>query len=130
MNYFLQMRWSVSSERETEGYNVCTLIDKDRKFSACGGGYDLEGTVFAEWLESTFYADLCKLQPCVHNKHDCTWTGLYGLHVNNEGNYYLNGSCGLPSMLEIARALNLQVFELREHGSGVLLGFFVIQRGN
>lgn len=49
---FLALKWTVSRARDTHGYNVVTLTDTstDRSFRAIGGGYDMEGTVFAEWL--------------------------------------------------------------------------------
>lgn len=39
-----------SRARDTYGYNVITLWDGKDHFKACGGGYDMIGTVLGDWL--------------------------------------------------------------------------------
>ncbi len=53
MNYDLHFRWTISRGRDTYGYNICTLLVDDEKVSACnGGGYDMEGSCFGDWIAS------------------------------------------------------------------------------
>ena len=59
----LEFRWSISRGRDTYGYNICSLWVDGYKVAACnGGGYDMEGTVFAIWIESNFQKRLNKLE--------------------------------------------------------------------
>jgi hypothetical protein len=104
-----------------------------------GGGYDLVGTVFGDWLEQQYQS---RLRPISHrasliNNADIGFTTavnsgpgttLYGLtaHVENGSVKYmsLTGACGLGSMVKAANAIGLEVAEDRDK-QGNLLGFFI-----
>lgn len=48
----LTVTWTVSRGRDTYGYNIVTLRERGDVVARCnGGGYDMRGTVFADWLE-------------------------------------------------------------------------------
>ena len=84
----LRVNWSVSRARETDGYPVCTLRDHmDKKQAACnGGGYDMVGTVFAEWMCRVFKAELCALKPKdfpMYMNGDKEVRRFYGLSFHN-----------------------------------------------
>lgn len=62
-----EVKWTVSRGRETYGWNICTLWNaplwgKRKALARCNGGnYDMEGTVWGTWLETTFPDRLRKL---------------------------------------------------------------------
>lgn len=60
--YRLRFKWTVSRGRDTYGYNICSLYVDGTKVSACnGGGYDMKGTSFGNWLAAAFAENLRKL---------------------------------------------------------------------
>jgi len=62
MRYNLHFRWTISRARDTEGYNICTLLVDDTKVAACnGGGYDMQGTCLGSWIAGAFPKHLSKL---------------------------------------------------------------------
>jgi hypothetical protein len=99
----LSLSWSVSRGRDTEGYNICRLDDGNtgKRYKCMGGGYDMTGTVFGNWLQDVYQAELQAAGSAV--------TGLYGARINSEGKVSLDGACGLECMLEIAKAIGLEV---------------------
>lgn len=114
----LSLKWSVSKGRDTYGYNICTLTDGNtgKKYKTCGGGYDMVGTVFADWLEDAYQAEL---QLFVNEFKDALVYShgrylkhpkYYGMSYNaNENTIHLDGGCGLESILRIAEAIGLDV---------------------
>lgn len=60
--YSLHFRWSISRGYNTYGYNICTLlVDGDKVASCDGGGYDMQGTVLAGWIQEAFQDRLQEL---------------------------------------------------------------------
>jgi len=52
---FAEFKWSVSRAARTYGYNICSLWVDGKKMASCnGGGYDMEGTALASWLEQAW----------------------------------------------------------------------------
>lgn len=118
-DYTLEIRWTVSRGRETEGWNICTLQDtwdSKSKHKTCGGGYDMQGTVFAKWLEANFLDRIkaaCK--PISYDLHDEEYrkqnsdgSCSYGFFTRN-GKYWLDGACGFDCMRTIAKMAGLEV---------------------
>ena len=61
--YNLKFKWTVSKSRDSYGYNICTLIVNGEKVSRCnGGGYDMKGTCFGNWLAYQFKDELLKFK--------------------------------------------------------------------
>lgn len=116
--YYLDLRWTISRGRDTYGYNICSLWDGDKKYSCLGGGYDMTGTVFAHFLKDNFLDKI--IATCKPHCQD--QDSFYGFFHRN-GNYYLDGACGLSCMLEIAKAIGLEVKHL--YGKNRLEGFIV-----
>jgi outer membrane lipoprotein SlyB len=48
-----QIKWTESRGYNTAGWNICTLyIDGKRAASTKGGGYDMTGAVWGNWLNA------------------------------------------------------------------------------
>lgn len=124
----LQLSWSVSRGREAEGYNIARLDDctEGKRYRCMGGGYDMVGTVFGEWLQHVYPTDLLGLQNRAYSKYvqglgreELPGTDkLYGMALiiergKKEGNWTtrvsLDGACGIDSMIRIAEALGFDV---------------------
>jgi hypothetical protein len=70
----LEFKWTTSRGRDSYGYNICSLYVDGCKVSSCnGGGYDMEGTAFGNWLAKA-YAD--KLRDLPTGKLAKTFYGL------------------------------------------------------
>lgn len=97
----LFIKWSISKARETYGWNICTLQDNDKKYKTNGGGYDMLGTVFAQWLWSN-YKDviISKILPLKQE--------FYGFYDMN-GKQWIDDACGFDCMKKIAEAIGLTV---------------------
>jgi hypothetical protein len=99
--YNLHFKWTVSRGRETYGYNICSLYVDGRKVSSCnGGGYDMKGTAFGNWVEVAFQDKLqeLKLDPKVY----------YGLSFYKD-KYHIDGACGFSSVVRIVEKLGYEL---------------------
>lgn len=108
----LIIKWTISKGRDTYGYNICTLWDGDKAYRCNGGGYDMLGTVFANWLFANYKESIinaCK--PATQT--DKGYDGFYGFFHRND-NYYLDGACGFSCMELIAKAIGLMPEYVRD----------------
>lgn len=107
---YLALSWSISCGVETYGCNICRLDDTDegKRYRCMGGGYDMVGTVFGDWLQDRFQERLrayCRTSPAEAAK-------LYGMRVLDVGansRISLDGACGIDSMIRVAEAIGLTV---------------------
>lgn len=80
MNHELRITYGTSRGRDTYGYTLVSLREYGRKVATCnGGGYDMRGTVFGEWLEKTYGERLLKLakaKPRAFSQYN--WNGVDG----------------------------------------------------
>ena len=119
---YLAFTWSVSRGRDTYGYNIMTITDQatGKKFRCNGGGYDLQGTSFGEWLEATYQGRLQAIAARAYSSWSKSggWADtanhqggdLYGMtHETDSGAVTLDGACGFSSMEKIARAIGLDL---------------------
>ncbi|QBE66828.1 hypothetical protein [Pseudoduganella lutea] len=121
----LSLSWSTSRGRETYGYNICRLDDRNtgRRFRCMGGGYDMIGTVFGMWLEETYQDRLQALRG--------TEGTFYGLRFLNDGKASLDGGTGINSMTTIAEAIGLEVereYAKKGRNRGNTLGWYVTEK--
>lgn len=140
---YLAIKWTVSRGRDTYGYNIVTLTDQDsgKRYSCNGGGYDMTGTVFGQWLMDTHRAELLsiagraydlrviadpdKASGVIENRD-----GLYGMRsysytYDSDLDYvHLDGACGLSSMERIAEAIGLTIKHTYDR-KGQTTGFIV-----
>lgn len=114
----LNLSWSTSKARDTYGYNIVRLDDEatGQRYKTCGGGYDMVGTVLADWLTATCQDELKAF--CQANKRALVgayggyWKhpDLYGMFVDmDKGTVRLDGGCGESSIIRIAEAIGLKV---------------------
>lgn len=118
MPTYLALTVGTSRGRDTYGYNIVTLRDTTtgKRYRCMGGGYDMQGTVFAAWLQDTQQTALQTVKAQAHS----AWTpggtrstndaGLYGMSYRiDTGTVQLDGACGMSSMKRIAEAIGLSV---------------------
>lgn len=116
----LTVTWGTSRGRDTYGYTLCTLRENGSIKAKCnGGGYDMRGSVFAEWLEKeyqdTLRARLRHKTNYIYRKGDAlrprkTRNSFYGSTLYADtGEIKLDGGCGFSSIQRIAEACDLQV---------------------
>jgi hypothetical protein len=62
-SYTLEVTWGTSRGRDSYGYTTCSLrVDGKRRAYCNGGGYDMRGTVVANFIASEFRAELNALK--------------------------------------------------------------------
>lgn len=128
----LHFKWTISRGRDTYGYNICTLLVDGEKVGRCnGGGYDMQGTSFAHWLEKEYQTELCilfsKEIKDIEPKTDCrsyksgdttikhmAAYDFYGATIYQNGKNLsvrvgLDGGCGMDSMKRIAEAIGIKL---------------------
>ena len=123
----LSITWGVSRGRNTEGWNICTLTNgrTGKKYTTKGGGYDMKGTVFADYLQDVHKDKLLQLkdrfhtydgeQRTINNNPDNLTGGTYYIKENRitlDGAYRitLDGAYGLEGMIRIAEACGLEIW--------------------
>ena len=136
----LMLSWSVSKGRYTYSYNIARLDDAStgKRYRCNGGGYDMIGTVFGEWLQDVYQAEL-KAHVATLDQVECGYAvagykrieKLYGLTIKPNGTVTLDGACGIDSMIRIAEAIGLEVqreYKKTGRNRGETLGWLVIQK--
>ena len=139
----LALSWSVSRGRDTYGYSICRLDDTStgERFKCMGGGYDMQGTVFGEWLAANYQPELLALKDRANytltkagefipaNRED----SLYGMaYLEKDNRISLDGACGLECMIRIAEAIGLEVerdYIAKGRRRGETIGWFVQMKG-
>ena len=142
----LVWKWTTSKAEQSYGYNICSLyIDGLKMHSTCGGGYDMKGTVYGDFLGFEYQERLLKLHhragsrwsvsPSGNHKRlkpikrakepwnaGIWWRGeLYGLtayYKRGETKPFkvcLDGGCGISSMEKIAYNIGITT---TYHGDG------------
>ena len=138
MNFrHLSISWSISRGRDTYGYNICRLDDNQtgKRYRCMGGGYDMIGTVFGQWLEEQYQERLQALVATLP-LFDCEYSvpgyrqskELYGLTIRLDNTVSLDGACGIDCMRTIAKALGLDV-QWQGNRKGNTLGYYVCEKG-
>jgi hypothetical protein len=76
-----------------------------------GGGYDMVGTVFGNWLADTHQSQLVALADTngPSTEHRGQVAHLYGMYRwAPAGPVTLDGACGLESMMRIAKSIGVE----------------------
>ncbi len=105
----LVIKWTISKARDSQGYNVVTLHSEYSKYRAMGGGYDMLGTVFGQWLWNNYKDRIIETIKSRKNE-------FYGFNELSNGTCYIDGACGLDCMLKIAKEVGLKVNRLFHKG--------------
>lgn len=137
MNH-LSISWSTSKGRDSYGYNICRLdsANTGKRYKTCGGGYDMLGTVFGQWLMSEHMAEL-KTLVSGFELEDCDYVvkgfkrpknGFYGLTIRPDGSISLDGGCGLSCVQTIGDALGFS-FKWLGNRKGHTVGYIVTKKG-
>lgn len=135
----LTIKWTVSKGRER--YNIATLYDTTtrKRFRTNGGGYDMTGKVFGDWLESEYQSELLQIADKARGYWDSETFSSGNLSGNRlcgmtaqykAGELYkiiLDGACGLECMLSVAEAIGLTVQRIPD-AKGNLIGFNVVEQ--
>lgn len=118
--------WSTSRGQGTYGYPLLSAYDTetDKSFRAMGGGYDITGTVFGEWLTAVMQDELRRLAESGRAYYDQTQgyptrvndgpDALYGMRWREDGSVSVDGACGFSCVRRIAEAAGATVVEV--HG--------------
>lgn len=134
MKTLLTFKYTTSRGQDTYGYNICSLyVDGKKQFSTCGGGYDMKGTVFAQWVKANFLEKLKTLKSNRGSMDDNT--GFYGLTFSRIGengrheyckeyepkaNIHLDGACGFSSITAICKEIGIEVEYVTSEKNGDL----------
>jgi hypothetical protein len=138
----LTVSWGISRGRETAGWNISRLRDDStgKRYRCMGGGYDMQGTTFGEWLQDTYQTRLQGIAYRAHMRwtrtdNDGPWDmvknddGLYGMSFyTHDGRVVLDGGCGFRSMERIAEAIGLTV-RTTVNRKGHATGYIVTDNG-
>jgi len=126
----IAISWSTSHGRDTYGYNICRADSRQSgtRYRTCGGGYDMIGTVIGKYFAAEHQQelrDLCAKQEMrpygsTTSKH----CDLYGMFQRADGSVYLDGACGIESMIRIIEACG---YEVQREGNkkGHTVGFYI-----
>lgn len=131
--HVLRLTYGVSRGHETYGDNIVTLNDETtgKRTRCMGSGYDMVGTVFADWMQDTCQDKLTAIraqayyQPSTNGYDGCP-DGLYGMRLHRDGTVTLDGGCGIESMRRIADAIGVDVTRTHDH-KGNTTGWVVIR---
>jgi hypothetical protein len=138
----LSITWAVSRGRDTYGYNICRLDDRNngKRYRTNGGGYDMIGTVFGDWLADNYQDRLKHITPHSiwdsENKKPVNCESVpnrsYGCthYIDGKGYFLkavLDGACGINSMIKLAEDIGLEV-QWESNRKGHTIGFYVSER--
>jgi hypothetical protein len=122
----LRITWGISRGMNTYGYNICRLADETagKRFRCMGGGYDMVGTVLADWAVATHQDRLLKLADQSHAVYRKGTDGGYSTRTDSSGLYgmtryedadgnvthvSIDGACGVESVTRILRDAGLSL---------------------
>lgn len=133
----LEFKWGTSRGRDTYGYSICTAYVDGKRIASCnGGGYDMEGTAFADALMKLYPERLLAIAgvhcagaeyenaaPLGAKDQKPEWKPrkvnsdepgrFYGLYAyfpsasSNPEKVSMDGGCGFRSIERIANAIGL-----------------------
>lgn len=122
----LRLGYGTSRGRDTYGYNIVSLTDETAgtRFRCMGGGYDMHGTVLADWAVATHQDRLRKLAGKAYatvrpgkgyrTRADKRRRNYYGMAAYYDAAGHLervsiDGACGVESVQRILRAAGLSL---------------------
>lgn len=115
----LEFKTGISRGRDTYGYRIVSLyVNGKKEFTSNGGGYDMWGTVLAQYVKQYHLPKLLTLTGNHGSLDD--GTGYYRLmFYDTDGKRHkeykdgdsvaLNGVCGFSAIERIANAINVKI---------------------
>ncbi len=108
-----RLKYGTSKGKDTEGWGTCSLYINGHRVASCkGGGYDMRGTCFGEWIQSTYQDRLAQIRhrgvTFPSNPMADRPDRLYGLIINDD-KLVIDGACGLESVFRIAKAIGIGI---------------------
>lgn len=124
MNKYLTLSWSISRGRDTYGYNICRLDDNatGKRYRCMGGGYDMVGTVVAQWLKADHMPALLANADKIGQMYGCS---IARDAAGSAVYVRVDGACGLECVQRIAEAIGISItgdYNIRKRCA---VGFFV-----
>ncbi len=114
----LEIKWTISKARDSYGYNICTVWDKTKRYHCMGGGYDMLGTAFGNWLKENYKdrLDILASDPL---------TEYYGFTIYAGRDWRLDGACGLECMIKVAEAIGIDARPIYSARASCYIGFYI-----
>ena len=140
---FLSISWTTSRGRDTYGYNICRLDSRNgrNRYKTCGGGYDMVGTVVADWLQAEHQDRLMAIADRAGSYYTKGVGGsyhtverapdtLYGMtREETSGAISIDGACGIESVCRIAEAVGISLSAVWNR-KGHVTGYMVTDYGS
>lgn len=119
----LFFKWTTSKARDTYGYNICTLKDSrnNKLASTCGGGYDMKGTCFGDFINTYFYDEIRKLNSA--DFYGLTHYGKNYKHLRRASKYgtsHVDGGSGFSSMEKILNKIGFKISFIKESTNEII----------
>ena len=120
-SHHLVISWGTSRGHETYGYTLATLREHGHVMARqCGGGYDMRGAAFADWLNKVYGSRYFDLDLSARDGQGKRLTGAsgptpyYGLYSwidskTGKEKRAINGACGFSTVCNLAAAIGLEV---------------------
>ena len=107
----LKITHGTSRARDTEGYPTVTVTDEHgRKAKCMGGGYDMFGTVLADWIGAVYPDRVAALADDAYYTFGSgrgtvvNENGLYGVHHDTTaGRVWIDGAVGEGTVQRLAK---------------------------
>jgi hypothetical protein len=111
-----------------------------KSYRACGGGYDMHGTVLADYVEETYQDRLqaiargeLRSDRADKHSHSCHFQGdLYGMVLNlSSGEVLLDGGVGKSQIIRIAKKIGISIVDRMQRTSRTYraIGYTVTDSG-
>ncbi|MEM3335450.1 MAG: hypothetical protein QXY47_05410 [Thermoplasmata archaeon] len=122
--YYCEIKTTPRGYKGYNGIYVRLYVNGQLAGSCGGGGYDMVGKVFSQWLNKNFNKRLRELakkeiEEMKKNKkitYNNRGGGIYGLVVckeKNKINVYVDGTTGKSQVFKIIEAMNGKIEQLR-----------------
>lgn len=129
----LKIKRTISNARDTQGWNIVTLSDGKQTFRTLGGGYDMLGTVLGKWIQKNYMERLKELKP-YDSKYSMEFYQEHGYQpmqenyglFDSQGKLYMDGACGIESMIDIAKKIGLSITRLYDREYKNTTGFNIV----
>ena len=127
--YYCEVKASSRGYKGCNGLYVRLYVNGQLAGSCSGGGYDMTGVCFGEWLTEAFKLRLWKLakEEATEMRADKEKTyndkagGIYGLILNKDQDghlhIYADGATGISQMWQIIGAMGGKVKQLERGGN-------------